>query len=182
MCKIFVFIGSSGSGKTEIRDRVSYVENRIVTTTTRHPRHNEVDGVDYNFVAKSKFDKAALIEKDEKYGNYYGLEKKEVEEKFKNGNCFAILTHSGYIELKKVYGEDVVGIFIDTSLEDLNKMLSGRGEEDISKRLSTYKRDRDNIDDYEYVVKNKYSKLQEAIDKVESIITGESKYSSLRFF
>lgn len=179
MCKIFVFIGSSGSGKTEIRKRVSHVENRIVTTTTRHPRQNEVDRVDYNFVTKSKFDQAALIEKDEKYGNCYGLEKKEVESKFTNGNCFAILTHSGYIELKKVYGEDVIGIFIDTPMEDLKKMLGGRGEEDVLKRLSTYKSDRDNIDDYEYVVENKYSKLQEAIDKVESIITGESKYSRL---
>ena len=81
---IMVVLSSpSGVGKTTLTKKIQQKYNSFkisVSHTTRKPRSNEVDGVDYHFVNKDKFE--ALIEKKEFYeyakifGNYYGTSKK----------------------------------------------------------------------------------------------------------
>lgn len=123
MRKIVVLVGASGSGKTEIINKLNLKASRIVTTTTRKPRDSEQDGEDYNFLTKEEFLKRDFVESDTKYTNYYGTEIDEVNRKLKNGDAFAILTHQGYISFKEKYGNAVVGIFIKSSREDLIRML-----------------------------------------------------------
>ena len=76
----------SGVGKTTLTKKIQqkYHNFKIsVSHTTRPPRTNEVDGVDYNFVSKEKFQE--LINQKEFYeyakifGNYYGTLKKNVD-------------------------------------------------------------------------------------------------------
>ena len=81
---IMVVLSSpSGAGKTTLTKKIQqkYSSFRIsVSHTTRKPRSNEVDGVDYNFVSEKKFPE--LISAGEFYeyakifGNYYGTSKK----------------------------------------------------------------------------------------------------------
>ena len=82
---IMVILSSpSGVGKTTLTKKIQqkYEKFKIsVSHTTRSPRSNEVDGVDYFFISKEKFED--LINKNEFYeyakifGNYYGTLKKK---------------------------------------------------------------------------------------------------------
>ena len=85
---IMVILSSpSGVGKTTLTKKIQqkYQSFKIsVSHTTRLPRSNEVDGVDYHFVSHQKF--KDLIKKDKFYEyakifqNYYGTLKKDVDE------------------------------------------------------------------------------------------------------
>ena len=85
---IMVILSSpSGVGKTTITKKLQQKYNNFkisVSHTTRPPRSNEVDGVDYNFVSKKKFEQ--LIKNNEFYefakifDNYYGTVKKNVDD------------------------------------------------------------------------------------------------------
>ena len=86
---IMVILSSpSGVGKTTLTKKIQQKYNNFkvsVSHTTRPPRSNEVDGVDYNFVSKEKFEE--LIQKKQFYeyakifDNYYGTSKKNVDNK-----------------------------------------------------------------------------------------------------
>ena len=80
---MIILSSPSGVGKTTITKKLQqkYKNLKIsVSHTTRAPRSNEIDGVDYNFVSKKKFEE--LISKNEFYEyakifeNYYGTLKK----------------------------------------------------------------------------------------------------------
>ena len=85
---IMVILSSpSGVGKTTLTKKLQQKYQNInisVSHTTRSPRSNEVDGVDYNFVSKKKFEE--MINQNEFYEyakifeNYYGTSKKKREQ------------------------------------------------------------------------------------------------------
>ena len=85
---IMVVLSSpSGVGKTTLTKKIQqkYQSFKIsVSHTTRTPRSNEVDGVDYYFVSKKKFDelikKKSFYEYAQIFENYYGTSKKNVDE------------------------------------------------------------------------------------------------------
>ena len=91
---IMVILSSpSGAGKTTISKKIQqkYQNFKIsVSHTTREPRSNEVDGVDYHFVSKKKFEE--LISNNEFYEyakifeNYYGTLKHNVDENIKKND------------------------------------------------------------------------------------------------
>ena len=88
---IMVILSSpSGAGKTTITKKIQqkYQSFKIsVSHTTRKPRPNEIDGVDYNFVSKDEFQKLIDEKKFYEYAkifeNYYGTLKKTVDESIK---------------------------------------------------------------------------------------------------
>ena len=86
--KMLIFVGASASGKTELAKYMikNYGYKKVITTTTRTIRVNEVDGVDYHFVSKDSFKKllkdGKMIENSEYQNNYYGIQRKDV---IKNG-------------------------------------------------------------------------------------------------
>ena len=84
---IMVILSSpSGAGKTTISKKIQqkYQNFKIsVSHTTRKPRPNEVDGLDYHFVSKEKFKSLlkenAFYEHAEIFGNYYGTSKSSID-------------------------------------------------------------------------------------------------------
>ena len=88
---IMVILSSpSGAGKTTLTKKIQqkYQSFKIsVSLTTRKPRSNEIDGVDYYFISNEKFEKfideGKFYEYAKIFGNYYGTLKKSVDEMIK---------------------------------------------------------------------------------------------------
>ena len=89
---IMVILSSpSGAGKTTITKKIQQKHHSFklsVSHTTRKPRSNEVDGVDYHFTSKEEFERlindGKFYEHAKIFGNYYGTLKKTVDETLKN--------------------------------------------------------------------------------------------------
>ncbi|MSE20932.1 guanylate kinase, partial [Lactobacillus parabuchneri] len=72
--RVFVITGAAGSGKTTVRDYLhdQYKMARVITHTTRAPRANERDGIDYYFEDNESFFDNHFLESVHYAGNYYG--------------------------------------------------------------------------------------------------------------
>ncbi|WP_165007227.1 MULTISPECIES: guanylate kinase [unclassified Enterococcus] len=143
----YVFIGPSGSGKTSLAESVFSPEQKIITYTDRLPRQGERNKEDYYFVSSRQFEEmirqGAFAEWDRYANHKYGSSKAEIREKLAKGNCYAVLTASGFWHLYHYFGEVIRPIFISVSKETLQKRLEKRGDspEQLQKRLSLYEKD-----------------------------------------
>ena len=119
---IMVILSSpSGVGKTTLTKKIQqkYSNFKIsVSYTTRLPRPNEVDGVDYNFVSKTKFEE--LINKNQFYeyakifDNYYGTLKKSVEDTLKENDIIFDIDWQGTKQLSKFKELKLIKLFLTT--------------------------------------------------------------------
>ena len=118
---IMVILSSpSGAGKTTITKKLQqkYPTLKIsVSHTTRKPRQNEIDGVDYFFLDHDEFEKK--IKNDEFYeyakifDNYYGTSKKSVLNILKsNNNVLFDIDWQGTLQLSKYKELNLIKIFI----------------------------------------------------------------------
>ena len=89
---IFILSAPSGAGKSSVLSSLIEMEKNITTSvshTTREPRGNEKNGLDYYFVSKSRFLEMAedgeFLEFAEVFGNLYGTSKKAIAEKQEKG-------------------------------------------------------------------------------------------------
>ena len=178
--KLVVISGFSGAGKGTLMKALmkeygdSYALS--VSATTRNPRPGEMDGVDYFFVTKDKFEQMiaedALIEYAQYVGNYYGTPKKYVEEKLADGKDVILeIEVMGALNVKKQF-PDALLIFISApSISELKSRLAGRGtesEETIIKRLRKATEEAEDMDKYDYIIVN--DDLDECIHTVDSVI------------
>lgn len=137
--KVIIFSAPSGAGKTTITRHViqHFLELEFsVSATTRPPRGNEKNGVDYYFLTKEIFEekikKNEFVEWEEVYtGNYYGTLKSEVERIWKSGKHVVFdVDVKGGIQLKKIYNTQALSVFImPPSIHTLEKRLRERGTE-----------------------------------------------------
>lgn len=110
---IVTISGSSGSGKTAVKNKlVALGFKPIISYTTRQPRGGEVNGVDYNFVTREKFNElfesGSIIEKAEYSQNLYGLSAPVGGDKF-----VAVVETSGVKSLKELYLDQVKSVLLD---------------------------------------------------------------------
>ncbi len=178
---IMVILSSpSGAGKTTISKKLQqkYQNFKIsVSHTTRKPRPNEVDGIDYFFVSHANFEK--LINQNEFYeyakifGNYYGTSKKSVMDLVNNKNDILFdIDWQGTKQLSKFSELNLLKIFIlPPNKEELKKRLIQRNQdrpEVVSERLDAYEKDASHQKDYDFVVIN--DNLEECFREVEKIV------------
>ena len=129
---IMVILSSpSGVGKTTLTKKIQqkYKSFKIsVSHTTRPPRSNEVDGVDYYFVSKEKFENLINEKKFYEYAkifdNYYGTLKSNVIEILKSNDILFDIDWQGTKQLSKFKELDLIKIYLITSKEELKKDLS----------------------------------------------------------
>ena len=138
MSKVIIFCAPSGSGKsTIINSLMPHEELKLafsVSATTRPPRGQERDGVEYLFMSPEQFREhiAAddFIEYEEVYTNrYYGTLKAQVERQLDAGQnvIFDVDVHGG-MRLKEYFGERALSLFIQPpSIDELRRRLEGRG-------------------------------------------------------
>jgi guanylate kinase len=175
-------------GKTTITKKLQqkYKNLKIsVSHTTRAPRSNEIDGVDYNFVSKKKFEE--LISKNEFYEyakifeNYYGTLKKNVDNELKKNDVIFDIDWQGTKQLSKFENLNIIKLFLITdSKTELKKRLLNRNQntkEEVEKRFNSFDEDVKHWNDYDYVVINK--NLEVCFNQIENIIINYKKnYSS----
>ena len=179
-CIMVILSSPSGAGKTTISKKIQqkYQNFKIsVSHTTRKPRPNEIDGIDYFFISKDKFQEKIknkeFYEYAEIFGNYYGTSKETVLELLNNKNDILFdIDWQGTEQLSKYDDLNLLKIFIlPPSKEELKKRLIQRNQDNpevVTKRLASYEEDARHQKDYDYVVTN--DNLENCFKEVEKII------------
>tara|TARA_B110000881_G_C18555919_1_gene506900 strand:- start:590 stop:1177 length:588 start_codon:yes stop_codon:yes gene_type:complete len=186
---MIVLSSPSGAGKTTITKKLQqkYQNFKIsVSHTTRKPRLNEVEGVDYFFVNKDQFKN--LIDSDEFYehakifDNFYGTSKKSVKNLLKNNNDVLFdIDWQGTQQLSKYKELKLLKIYIlPPDKKELAKRLEGRNQDKkdvVEKRLKSFENDITHWHDYDYIVIN--DNLESCFQQIEKIILNSQKKINL---
>ena len=180
---IMVILSSpSGVGKTTLTKKIQqkYQSFKIsVSHTTRSPRSNEVDGIDYHFISKKKFEELIKSNKFYEYAkifeNYYGTLKKNVDQTILNSDIIFDIDWQGTKQLSNYENLNLVKIYLITNNKDeLKKRLIKRNqntEDEIKKRFNSFDEDIKHWNDYDYIIINK--NLDVCFRQIESIILNE---------
>ena len=180
---LIVFSGPSGVGKGTIIKELMNDENLnlvySISMTTRAPREGEVDGVNYFFVSKERFNEAIyndeLLEHACFVDNFYGTPKAYVEKMRNEGkNVLLEIETVGAKQVMNHYEDDkgCVSVFIvPPSIEELESRIRGRkteSEEVIKKRIFKATQELRETYRYQHVVCN--DNVENAVMKIKDII------------
>lgn len=174
--------GPSGVGKGTIINEVRKLFpecKHSISVTTRAPRGEEQDGVEYYFRTKEEFEKllseGEILEYDKYVDNYYGTPATPLIEKSNNGfDVLLDITIAGSLALKKKFPQAVTVFILPPSFAQLEERLKGRGtesEELVAKRLAKAREEVLSAEKFDYVVVN--DDLQTAVDSIVSIMKAE---------
>ena len=165
--KIVIITAPSGSGKTSITQHLldAFPELTFsISATTRQPRPNEKDGVDYHFISEKQFKKQidadAFLEWEMVYeGRYYGTLLSEIDRIWSEGKVPVLdVDVKGALKLREKFPGKTLGIFIKVpSWNVLEERLRKRGSEDeksIQMRLDKAAYEATYIDYFDAVVVN----------------------------
>ena len=149
MNKVLIFSAPSGSGKSTIVNHILGLHPEVefsVSATSRAPRGEEKDGVEYFFYSADIF---RLLVRDDKFvefeevypDRFYGTLKAEVNRIWARGHVIIFdVDVKGGVNLKKYFGDQALSVFIQApSVEVLRERLVKRGTdspEDIEKRVA----------------------------------------------
>ena len=188
---IMVILSSpSGVGKTTLTKKIQqkYQTFKIsVSHTTRPPRSNEVDGVDYHFVSQENFEKLIVENKFYEHAkifeNYYGTLKKNVDETILKNDIIFDIDWQGTKQLSKFKNLNLIKIYLITDNKDeLKKRLIKRNQntkEEVEKRFNSFDDDIKHWNDYDYIIINK--NLEVCFKQIENIIQDNKKKNSYFF-
>jgi guanylate kinase len=180
---MFVLSSPSGAGKTTLSrmlmDRVPDLQ-MSVSATTRAMRPGEVEGRDYLFVDKPKFEamvkRGELLEWATVFDNRYGTPRAPVEAALSAGRDVLFdIDWQGTQQLREKAGGDVVSVFIlPPSAADLEKRLHTRAQDSaevIRGRMDRATHELSHWAEYDYIVVNQ--SVDEAFAEVQSILKAE---------
>ena len=181
--KLLVISGLSAAGKGTIaKELVNRHDDFVlsISATTREKRGNEVDGKDYFFISKEKFEE--MIKNDEfleyaKYvNNYYGTPKKYVKEMIEKGkNVILEIEMQGALQVKKIYDKAILVFFLPKDAKTQKERLINRKREtleQIEERIKQAIVDAEYAIHYDYVLVNE--EIEDSIKDVQLIV--EDKY------
>ncbi|MBY0526161.1 MAG: guanylate kinase [Gemmataceae bacterium] len=162
---LIILSGPSGSGKSTVIDRVLKHTDSLrlsVSATTRPRRDREVDGVNYHFWTRERFEQErqadGFLEWAEVYGNYYGTLRSEVEPfRAKGIGVILDVDVQGAAAVRRKCPDNVSIFLRPTSLAVLEERLRKRGsetEETLMRRLAAAQRELDRAGEYDFQVIN----------------------------
>ena len=162
---LLVMTGPSGAGKTTLSRHVmgQLPEIRFsVSFTTRPAREDEVDGVDYHFVAPGEFTRRRadfeFLEHATVHGNLYGSHRPQVEAEVAAGGVILLDIDVQGARQVRASGIDAVFLFVlPPSYAELERRLRGRGtdgDEVIARRLGIARREMAEAPWFDYLVVN----------------------------
>ena len=179
----YVFSAPSGTGKTSVlREIIRRHPDMVfsVSATTRKPRGDEQNGVDYHFISDKEFDRrvedSEFIEWAVVHGFRYGTLKNTIERTLEKGrNIITDADTVGALAIKKIFPSAVLIFIAPPSREVLTKRLKSRKTESpelMEKRLAAVPQEMKQMELYNYIVIN--DSLEVAVEQVNAIITAES--------
>ena len=180
--KLFVFAAPSGAGKTTLVHAVvtKHPELRFsISYTTRKPRRNEANGVDYLFVDEDEFmrlrDEGEMLEYASVFDHYYATSRSQVEEHLAdNRNVILEIDWQGARQVRESLPECVTIFILPPSVGELERRLRSRGTdapEVIERRLRDALSDMSHWDEFDYVIIN--DDLDTAVATLEAVLAGD---------
>lgn len=179
--KVIIFSAPSGSGKSTIVSHILKLHPEMefsVSATSRAPRGQERNGIEYHFFTADEFRKMIaedkFVEYEEVYaGSFYGTLKSEVQRIWDKGHVIIFdVDVKGGVNLKKYFGDKALSVFIQApSVEELRKRLVARGTdsaEAIAKRVAKASEEMTYADKFDYVLVN--NDLQKAYAEAEKVV------------
>jgi guanylate kinase len=179
---LFIVSAPSGTGKTTLAERLAQQVPGLRLSrsyTSRDARNGEVDGIDYNFVSRLRFEEmvreGAFLEWADVFGNYYGTCADDTERFLARGEDVVLVIDVQGARQVRGRGIETVGIFVlPPSAGILEQRLRGRSkdsESQIRRRLDVACREVHEYARYEYVVIN--DELDTAVDRLRAIVLAE---------
>ncbi len=181
---LVVLSGPSGVGKDAVLKRMKelgYPFHFVVTATDRPPRPGEVHGVDYYFLSTEQFTTmlagGELLEHAIVYGQHKGIPKAQVRQALDSGqDAIMRVDVQGAATVRQIAPEAIFIFIITSSEEELIRRLKGRhteAPEALETRLATAREEMKRLPEFDYVVVNRDSQLDEAVEHIVAIITAE---------
>lgn len=179
--RLFVLAAPSGAGKTTLTRTLLATDPSLrfsVSFTTRQPRAGEIDGQDYFFVDRPRFEAmiaaGALLEHAEVFGNYYGTGREQIGQHIRAGRSVLLdIDWQGARQVRAAMPESVLVFIMPPSMVELEQRLRGRGtdpEEVIRKRLAAARAEMLHWEEFDYVLIN--DRLEEALAALRAIVAG----------
>ncbi len=184
---VLVVSGPSGCGKSTVVKALCETEETLrlsISATTRTPRPNEVDGVNYHFLTHTEFEnnieKNGFIEWAKYRDNYYGTPKSEIEKAHQeNKDTILEIEVNGALQIKKqdlTPARSILIFLVPASYDILEERLRGRkteSEEELTNRLEIAKTELRQIKHYDYCVINPEDDIEHAVRQIQAIISAE---------
>jgi guanylate kinase len=187
---LFIVSAPSGTGKTTVVERLVRVTDRLKLSrsyTSRAPRGDEVDGLDYNFVSRATFEamiaSGEFLEHADVFGNLYGTHAGDTARCLETGNDVVLVIDVQGARTVRAVGLPHVAIFVlPPHYDALERRLRGRSkdsDEAIRKRLEVAREEVSAFEEYDYVVIN--DQLESCVERIKSIVLAErSKLQCMR--
>ena len=182
---LFIVIsGPSGTGKTSVIRELCKGDTTLefsISATTRPPRSDEVDGIDYHFLDEAEFEDliqcGGFLEWVKYGGHYYGTLKSTIQSTIEKGKDLVLeIDVHGAMKVKDL-GIRYTSIFLlPPSLGSLEKRLRNRKTEsdsELEQRLLTAKSEFAYVKDYNYCVLNPDHNVEKAATQIRDIISAE---------
>jgi len=179
---IIVISAPAGAGKTTLCKRLLQISSSFtysVSFTTRPPRKNEIEGVDYYFISRKEFQEMIkqkkFVEWAQVHGELYGTSADLLDKAIETKKDVVLeVDVEGGIEIKKRYPEAVLIFLLPPSWQELEKRLHKRateGTEKIRERINQAKKEITYAPSYDYLVVN--DDINKALDDILSIVRAE---------
>ena len=180
---LLVLSSPSGAGKTTIARRLIAAEPGLtlsVSVTTRRPRQGEIDGRDYIFIDRERFDE--MMARDEflehaiVFGNSYGTPRGPIEEALAGGrDIVGDVDWQGAQQLVKRMPNDLVSVFVlPPSREALAVRLRSRAQHSptvVAARMAKSPEEMSHWSEYDYVIID--NDIDETVAKARAILIAE---------
>ena len=177
--RLIVVSAPSGAGKTTLCQAVLDRFHDLVYSvshTTRNPRVNERDGIDYHFISQEQFENGIRdrmwAEWAEVHGNYYGTSAAFIDTHIAKGrNVLLDIDVQGTTQILERYPDSVTIFSMPPSLDTLRQRLESRGTESpnaIARRLNAARNEMRHSDLYRHVLVN--DRLPDTIEALCDLI------------
>jgi guanylate kinase len=182
MTNIYIISAPSGSGKSTLVEKVRRMVPRLefsISYTTRQPRGNERNGVEYFFVSREEFDRMVkrgeFLEYAEVFGNCYGTAKRFLDEAQQKENDLLLdIDVQGAAQIKGKIPEAVSIFILPPDRKTLEARLRHRSldrEDVIQRRLVTASREIEKYREYDYILIN--DRLEDSVEALKAILVSE---------
>ena len=180
---LLVLSSPSGAGKTTIARRLVAADPGLtlsVSVTTRPPRQGEIDGRDYSFIDRERFDEMMagdeFLEHAIVFGNRYGTPRGPIEEALAGGrDIVGDVDWQGAQQLVKRIPDDLVSVFVlPPSRDALAVRLRSRAQDSptvVAARMATSAEEMSHWSEYDFVIIN--NDIDESVAQARAILIAE---------